>query len=363
VKRILFLTPYPFDKAPSQRLKFEQYYNAFEEEGFELVKNSFMSDYLWDIVYKKGNILFKLWHTITAYFRRWSTLFYVHQFDIVYVHLWGTPFGFPIYEWFLRKLSKKLIYDIDDMVFLGNSSAANSFISKIKGAGKMHFLMKYADHVITCTPALDNYVKKFTVKTTDISSTVNTDTRYIFNKKRYAPKEKIIIGWSGSHSTAKYLYLLENVLKKLSKEFQFKLLVMGDSTFHIDGVEIEAMEWQESYEMEVLNHFDIGLYPIPDEPWVYGKSGLKAIQYQALGIPVGASELGANKRGVKDKETGFLVQWDSEQEWYDAIRKLIINVELRKRLGLNARKFIVENYSVAVTKDKYFEVISGVLNN
>ena len=361
MKRILFLTPYPFDKAPSQRLKFEQYYNAFEEEGFQLVKNSFMSMDLWDIVYKKGSVFVKLYYTIIAYFRRWSSLFYVYQFDIVYIHLWGTPLGFPIYEWFLRKLSKKLIYDIDDMVFLGNASSANSFISRIKGAGKMHFLMKYSNHVITCTPALDTYVKKFTSKTTDISSTVDTDTRYVFNQNRYEPKEKLIIGWSGSHSTSKYLYLLENVLKKLSKEFQFKFLVMGDKFFHIDGVDIEAIDWQESYEMEVLNSFDIGLYPLPDEPWVYGKSGLKAIQYQALGIPVVASDIGANSRVVKDKETGFLVQWDSEQEWYDAIKKLITDNEMRKKLGTNARKFIVDNYSVSVTKYRYLEVFRDVI--
>ncbi len=33
-KKILFMVPYPFDKAPSQRLKFEQYYSYFEENGF-----------------------------------------------------------------------------------------------------------------------------------------------------------------------------------------------------------------------------------------------------------------------------------------------------------------------------------------
>ena len=362
MKKILFLTPYPFDKAPSQRLKFEQYYNAFEEEGFELVKNSFMSYKLWDIVYKNGGVVFKLYYTIIAYLRRWLALLKLRQFDIVYIHLWGTPFGFPVYEWFLRKLSKKLIYDIDDMVFLGNASSANKLVEKLKGAGKMHFLMQYSDHVITCTPALDAYVKKFTSKTTDISSTVNTDSRYLFNGNRYKPKEKIIIGWSGSHSTSKYLYLLENVLKKLSQEFNIKLLVMGDSSFYIEGIELEAIDWQESYEMEVINLFDVGLYPIPDEPWVYGKSGLKAIQYQGLGIPVVASDIGANSRVVKDKETGFLVRWDSDQEWFEALKKLILDNQLREKFGTAGRRFIVDKYSVSANKHKYLKVFNDVLS-
>jgi hypothetical protein len=38
------------------------------------------------------------------------------------------------------------------------------------------------------------------------------------------------------------------------------------------------LAWSESIELEVLQKFDIGLYPLHDEEWVLGKSGLKAIQ-------------------------------------------------------------------------------------
>ena len=55
-------------------------------------------------------------------------------------------------------------------------------------------------------------------------------------------------------------------------------MVLGDPTFKIDGVHVEAIQWSEELEIETLKKFDIGLYPLPDELWVYGKSGLKAIQ-------------------------------------------------------------------------------------
>jgi hypothetical protein len=35
-KSILFVCPYPLSKAPSQRLKFEQYFDFFTENGFEV---------------------------------------------------------------------------------------------------------------------------------------------------------------------------------------------------------------------------------------------------------------------------------------------------------------------------------------
>jgi hypothetical protein len=52
-KTILFLTPYPYNVAPSQRLKFEQYYDYFKAAGYEIKLESFMSLAFWGFVYKK----------------------------------------------------------------------------------------------------------------------------------------------------------------------------------------------------------------------------------------------------------------------------------------------------------------------
>lgn len=362
-KKILIICPHPINSSPGQRLKYEQYFDNWKSNNYQITISSFMSNDFWKIVYLKGNLFRKLYWTVYGYLKRYSILFHIRKYDLVYVFLWGTPFGFPLYERFLRHFAKNLIYDIDDLVFLGQSSSANSFLKNIKGSSKMHYLMKNADYVITCTPTLDEYVRKFNPNTTDISSTVNTDTRYLFDETRYSKNDSLVIGWSGSHSTSKYLYLLKNVLKRLASEFKFQLVVMGDKTFHIDGVNSKALDWNKEYEMEVLNQFDIGLYPIPDEPWVYGKSGLKAIQYQALGIPVVASKIGANNRVIIDNETGFLVQWDSEEEWYDKIKELILSPDLRRKMGTEGRKHIVKNYSVSSTKQVYLDIFEKVISS
>ncbi|MEI9806555.1 MAG: glycosyltransferase [Bacteroidota bacterium] len=92
-------------------------------------------------------------------------------------------------------------------------------------------------------------------------------------------------------------------LKELKKEFEFKLLVMGDAGFSLEGINVEAHAWTEAKEIETLQRMDIGLYPLPlDEEWVYGKSGLKALQYMALGLPVIATAIGANFRVIKEGE-------------------------------------------------------------
>ncbi|MCB0777918.1 MAG: glycosyltransferase family 4 protein, partial [Chitinophagaceae bacterium] len=312
-KKILILCPYPENSAPSQRLKFEQYYPFFREAGYDITISPFVSRSFWKIIYKKGKYISKTWFTITGYIHRAKDIFRLHKYDLVYIHLWVTPLGFPLFERLTRLRAKKIIFDIDDLIYLKDlKSKATPLVSKLKGAGKPLYLMRTSDHVITCTPYLDSFVRKYNSNTTDISSTV--DTSHYRPRKDYAVREnKIVLGWSGSHSTSKYLHLLDEVFHQLRKEIDFKLIVIGDAGFSISDIDVEAIAWTEEMELPTISRFDIGLYPLPDEEWVYGKSGLKAIQYMAMGIPTVATSIGTNFRVIQDGESGFLVK--DENEW------------------------------------------------
>ena len=216
-KRILFLSPYPLDSAPSQRLKYEQYYPYFEEAGYECITSSFVSPRFWKIIYQPGFWIRKAVYTVAGYLRRFTDLFRLRQFDIVYVHLWVTPIGLPFFEWLVAMLSKKLIYDIDDLVYLNDQRKHNKIMLVIRGRAKPLLLMRKADYVICCTPRLEEFVRNFNSKVTDISSTINTD---IYRpKERYTMKAPFVIGWSGSHSTSRYLHLLDEVFQELAKKY------------------------------------------------------------------------------------------------------------------------------------------------
>jgi glycosyltransferase involved in cell wall biosynthesis len=229
----------------------------------------------------------------------------------------------------------------------------------LKGKNKMISLMKKAHHVITCTPHLDKFVRQYNNNTTDISSTINTKNYIPVNS--YSNHDVLTIGWSGSHSTSKYVYLLEEVLLELSKIYDFQLLVIGDASFHIDGLKCESIKWDEDTEVRDLQRIDIGIYPLPDEEWVLGKSGLKALQYMALGIPTVASAIGANYRVIEDGISGSLV--NSNVEWKEALEEYLINSELRKKHGLKARTRVEELYSVKANEPVYLEVINKVIES
>lgn len=354
-KKILIICPYPEAVAPGQRLKYEQYFDSWKREGYSLTLSPFMSLGFWNIVYQKGNFFLKAFYTLMGYFRRVFDILRAPFYDGVYIFLWVSPFGLPIFERLLLMANKNIIYDIDDMVFLGHVSDANKFILKLKGRSKMMLLMKKSKHVITCTPKLDEVVRQYNQNTTDISSTI--DTELYQPKKNYQLGETITIGWSGSHSTSKYLHLLDDVIKELSKKHKIKLKVIGDSDFTMEGVQVEAKEWKLENEVEELLEFDIGLYPLPNESWVYGKSGLKALQYMALGIPTIATDIGANKRIIVNGENGILV--DNFADWEKKIEELISNPTKRQEMGKEARNTVVSRFSIKANESLYLDILKN----
>lgn len=357
-KKVLFLSPYPYGKAASQRLKYEQYFPYFKENGFELETSSFVDTNFWEIIYKPGFIFRKFFGTLRGYFRRFLDLFRLHKYDIIYVHLWVTPLGPPIFEWFIKKLSKKIVYDIDDMIYKSEGSAMNNLIYMLKGKDKSIAMMKYADHVITCTPDLNDFAKQYCTNCTDISSTL--DTERMFPVNTYTNDHPIVIGWTGTHSTVPYLYLLTNVFQQLAKERQFKLRVIGNFKFHIDGVDYEYLDWNKEDEAKQLQCMDIGVYPLPTDAWVMGKSGLKALTYMTFALPVVATNVGtAINRVITDNENGLLVK--TNEEWIEKLKYLIDNPDERKRLGQNARQTVLDKFSIEANKPVYLQILKSLV--
>jgi glycosyltransferase involved in cell wall biosynthesis len=249
-----------------------------------------------------------------------------------------------------------MVYDIDDLVFMGKTTSVNSFVRWLRRPGKYFYLMGAANHVITCTPYLDSIVRKYNQQTTDISSTIDTD-KYV-PIREYSNDRRIVLGWSGSHSTVPFLRLLERVLLELRKRHDFKLLVIGTTRFDIEGLDVEAIAWNEPTEVRDLKRIDIGLYPLPDEEWVLGKSGLKALQYMALGIPTVATAVGANFRVIEDGKSGFLV--NSDEEWKERLGRLMGDPDLRRRIGEEARKRVERHYSIRANAPAYLRIFDDV---
>jgi glycosyltransferase involved in cell wall biosynthesis len=359
MKKICIICPHPEGVAPGQRLKYEQYFSHWRENGWQVDVFPFQSYRFWEIA-QNGNILEKVFWTFVGYFHRFLFLFQLRNYDIAYIFLWVTPFGPPFFEWIYCKLARKVIFDIDDLVFLGHASKANSWVSKLKGKNKPIYLMKKANHIITTTPFLINYCKKYSDLVTGIPPTVD-ETR-IYPKEKVRNK-KLVIGWSGSHSTLKYLKIIEQSLQRLAEKYEFEFLVFGVDKYEIDNIFTRSVVWSEKIENTIFNEFDIAVYPLEIELWSEGKYGGKMIQYFAAGLPMIVSN--ANDlipSIVRNLENGILVN-NSETDWYNALEYLIQDKTLRNKIAVNARKTFEFQFSIDANKDKYLEILNSVASN
>ncbi len=352
------MCPFPQGVAAGQRLKYEQYFRHWRENGHEITVSPFMDMSMVGIVYTPGNFLPKIFGTLRGYFRRVRDLFRLNSFDAVYVFMWATPIGTSLFERLVRGLAKKLIFDIEDNLLIEQSSELNPFIKAMKSRDKSVFLIKTADHVITSSPFLNEYCLRLNrIKAcTYISSSVDTDRFLPANN--YLNDHKITIGWTGTFSSRVYLDLLRNVFTELNERCKFKLRVIGNFEYELPGVYLEVIQWTKENEVKDLQAIDIGVYPLAQDEWVLGKSGLKAIQYMAFGLPTVATNVGTTPQIIQHLENGWLVRTDGE--WLEALETLIRNADLRRKLGEAARRAVLRNYSIQAVKSHYLSILNSV---
>jgi glycosyltransferase involved in cell wall biosynthesis len=361
VKRILIICPFPQGVAAGQRLKYEQYFEHWQEHEYIVDVSPFMDLKMWKVLYIRGNYFSKICGTIKGTFRRIINIFQLKKYDIVYVFMWVTPLGSTLFERIFRKLSKRLIFDIEDNIIYKKRSVINPIINLLKGSEKTIFLITEADHVITSSPYLNDCCLQFNKKKSCsyISSSVDVEKFVPINK--YNNHKKITIGWTGTFSSKIYLDSLKNVFYRLNEKYKFKLRVIGNFEYNLANIDIEVIQWTEETEVSDLQEIDIGIYPLIPSDWVLGKSGLKAIQYMAFGLPTVATSFGTTQKIIKHMENGCLVS--SEDDWIIALENLINNPELRRKLGTAARITVVNNYSTEIIKNDYLKILNKLMKD
>ena len=162
------------------------------------------------------------------------------------------------------------------------------------------------------------------------------------------------MGWIGSPSTAAYLNELVEPLTALGQECAVRLIVVGGKAPKVPNVTITEIVWTEQSELELINSFDVGVMPLPDDDWARGKCAFKLIQYMACAVPVVTSSVGANVE-VVNSDCGFLVS--TPQEWLDALRVLRDQPAVRTKMGEAGRHRVEQNYSL----HKNLPLLAGVI--
>lgn len=308
-------------------------------------------------LFLRGKIRSHYLYFIIVFMSRFSAIWSSTRYDAVLLQRdIITEFFYdpPLFIFALRLLNKKIIYDVDDAMWIfpphsirGGSPTLN-FLTRLR----FFWNVRLSQTVIVSNEYLAEYVKKINNSAVIIPTPVNTED---FPMKEHKNRKIIIVGWTGGGGNLVYLKLLEKSLARLALKYPIKLRVISSRSIKMNGIDVEFIQWDKETEAKHIATFDIGIMPLFDNPYTRGKGGFKILEYMAAGLASVASPVGINARIIKNGENGFIA--NDEKEWEDTLSMLIGDESLRSDIGGKAREFVRGRYDYRVWVPSFINAI------
>lgn len=353
--KVLALASYPVDAA-STRYRVSQFVEPLAKQGIDLRIYPFLNAQLNASIYERSQWPRTVFGLTRATLHRFVDVWQAHNADVLFVQREAMMFGPPLIEWLAMHIGRcPMVLDLDDATYIRYLSPTyGRLASSLKWFSKTDDLIRWA-RVVTCgNRAIAEYVSAQGKPAVIIPTVVDNE---LFRPASAVEKKgPQVLGWVGTHSTYQYLESIFPVLKRLAAKYRFRLKVVGAGRrITLPGVELENLDWNLEREIRDFQSFDVGLYPIVEDDWSVGKSGFKAIQYMAVGVPFVMSPVGASGDIGEANCTHFLAR--TEDEWYQALERLLVDENLRSQMGLAGRQHALSHYGLDTQAQKLGETL------
>lgn len=350
LKKVLYIAMHRRDRSPSQRFRFEQYLEFLKQNGYDYDFSFLITPEDDKIFYSPGNLFKKGTIFLKCFMKRLGDAMKANQYDIIFIQREAFMTGTTFFEKQFARSKAKVIFDFDDSIWMQNVSDANKKFSFLKDASKTSSIIALSDMIFAGNQYLADYAKPFNTNIRIVPTTIDTDE---YQRMEQPGDGRVCIGWSGSITTIQHFKFAVSALLKIKEKYgnRIKIKVIGDANYKNDELDVISLNWNKQDELRELSSFDIGIMPLPDDEWAKGKCGLKGLQYMALEIPTIMSPVGVNSQIIQSGVNGFLATTDDE--YIQAISTLIDNEILRKKMGAEGRRTVVEQYSVKALQQKY----------
>jgi glycosyltransferase involved in cell wall biosynthesis len=355
--RLLVLTPAPTSSA-STRFRLEQFFPVLRARGIEPILRPFLDEDGFRVLYRPGHLATKARAAASALVGRIGDLVRATRCDAVLLHREAALIGPPLLEWLMAlPMRRPIIFDLDDAVWVPYASPTyGSLLSRLlKAPGKTLRTLAMARSVIAGNRFIADFAGRFNPRVSVIPTVVDTD---VFRPAERRADEVPVLGWVGTPSAAQYVQAIVPALQSLARKRRFRLRVVG-GTIDAPGLEVEHREWRLERELEEFRSLDIGLYPLVEDDWSLGKSGFKAVQYMAAGVPMVASPVGCTNEMIDDGRNGLLAR--NPAEWESQLERLLDDAALRRRLADEGRKDAVARWSLAVHAPRFADLVTESL--
>jgi glycosyltransferase involved in cell wall biosynthesis len=252
----------------------------------------------------------------------------------------------------LRKHAKALVFEFDDLLMLKKDEQGSIKESPTKER-RFKRIVRFADAVTTTNETLAELARRSAVEPSrvHVMPTVIDLARW---RAREAPGEagRAVIGWMGTPSNLHSMAVLQAPLARLCRRYEgVRVRVVCEEAPSLEGVRLEHRKFSAQDEVEDVRAFDVAVAPLVEDPWTRGKVSTKVLAYFAAGLPVVASDVGANRLYIRNGENGFLV--GTLGQWEERLTKLVEDPSLRASVGSAARSSAEREYSIEAAVPRY----------
>lgn len=357
--KVLALASHPVEAAAT-RYRLYQFVEPLAEQGITLDVRPFLDSQQFKEFYKRAGSVHKALGLMRSALGRLGDIWAAGDADVLLVQREAMVFGPPLIEWLATRLARcPMVLDLDDATYVSYTSPTYGRIgSALKWFSKTDDLIRWAK-VVTCgNRSIAEYVAGKGTRAVVIPTVVDTNR---FRPSANGARERVVLGWIGTHSTFPYLKSIFPALRELARTHPFRLKIVGagEQLSELDGIEVENLAWSLEREIEDFQSFDVGLYPIDVDQygreWASGKSGFKAIQYMAVGIPYVTTPIAACAEIGESGITHFCAT--TQDEWRESLAKLISEAGLRRRMGEAGRRHALEHYTVTMQAGKLSQAL------
>jgi glycosyltransferase involved in cell wall biosynthesis len=297
------------------------------------------------------------------------TLDSLRGYDVVTGQRWNKHGGLPV--WRGAAAWAKLVYELDDDIWniTPENWAAYNLYSRPDIRDAVEHAAETADLVTVSTEPLAEVMRQFSGNVVVTPNCV-PDWVLKLNPRRPPGMRQLRVGWMGGASHGVDIGQVASPVRRFLKRFPGWAMQLN-ATDYRDTIKAPAgrvrfVPWVPVYEQPEKFYasidFDIGLCPLWPTVFASAKSGIKAVEYAARGIPVIATDCPAYRGVITHGVDGFLVRRD--HEWLSYMSELAADDALRAKMGgaaraMAARHVISQGWTA--WRDAYGALFPGAL--
>ena len=269
-----------------------------------------------------------------------------------------------------KQQGKVIVSNIDDDVWHLPSSNPARQVYTGPVLARYEQIIKEVHATTTSTP----YLKKLTLSFNPICYVERNLVEPFYNEFVSPGRDKndennIRIGYhSTPHHHDDYL-LIENTIERITNKYpQVKWIFMGYKVPILNKLPRNRWEYYEFIPVDAFYpalaslDFDLGIAPLVDNQFNWGKTGRKAQEYAVLGVPMVLSPISTYSNWETNK-TCLKPKTNDTDGWVSALSYMIENKEKREELARAAYYYVLENHDINLWIKEHSAIFYTIYNN